>query len=250
MTATQMMYEFLVGYDIIANFEAPGYEPKEISTFLTKAQEEIVFDLLGKKDAYTEEFKKVINKLKTIVEISNTSFSTPSGLYPNATLVELPAAVMLVHNDRVNMTATANHFYPSHAFTDVAVLPIDDDYYHANKKNPFKKPNDELVWRLDQGTSILKHHIYVLPAECTLIKVILHYYRKPEPIIIVNSAYVAGDGAIDGLSWSNYTAQSKDCELDSFIHRKIVDKAVQLAYAATKDQTGFEISATKEQLEK
>lgn len=245
-----MMYEFLVGYDIIANFEAPGYEPKEVSTFLTKAQEEIVFSMLGRKDSYTEEFKKTINKLKTIVEISNTSFSNPSGMYPNGTLVELPAAVMLVYNDRVNMTATANHFYPLHVFTDIAVLPIDDDYYHANKKNPFKKPNDELVWRLDQGTATLKHHIYILPEYCTLVKVILHYYRKPEPIIIASSAYVAGDGAIDGKSWSNYTVNGLDCELDPFIHRKIVDKAIQLAYIATKDQAGFEISTTKEQLEK
>ena len=33
MTAEQMKYEFDVGYDRITNFDAPGYEPKEISTF-------------------------------------------------------------------------------------------------------------------------------------------------------------------------------------------------------------------------
>ena len=35
MTATEMGYAFDVGYDKIANFDLPGYEPQEKSTFLT-----------------------------------------------------------------------------------------------------------------------------------------------------------------------------------------------------------------------
>ena len=31
MTAAQMKYEFEVGYDRITNFDAPGYNEKEIS---------------------------------------------------------------------------------------------------------------------------------------------------------------------------------------------------------------------------
>ena len=58
MTAEQMNYEFDIGYDFITNFEAPGVEKKEKSTFLTKAQEEIVYETVAKPT--TEENKKIL----------------------------------------------------------------------------------------------------------------------------------------------------------------------------------------------
>ena len=64
MTAQQMKYEFDVGYDRITNFDAPGYNEKEISTFLTKAQEQLVLELYRGGNHYKEDFKKSLNMLK------------------------------------------------------------------------------------------------------------------------------------------------------------------------------------------
>jgi hypothetical protein len=248
MTADQMNYEFEVGYDRITNFDSPGYTNKEKSTFLTKAQEELVLDMLRNKDHYKEDFKKSLSKLKTFSEILAAAFVASSGNYPSGIVAVVPATSLWIINDRVALSTTANHFYPSNttAFTDVAVKPIDDDYYHANKNNPYKKPTTDLVWRIDQGVANAKHHVYICEKECTITKVIMHYYRKPEPIIIKDAGYVAGDGSIDGVAWSTKTTAGLDCELDAILHREIVDKAVKLAYAAIQDQAGFQLSTAQE----
>jgi hypothetical protein len=65
-----MKYEFDVGYDRITNFDAPGYVPKEISTFLTRAQEEIVHEVLGKMSAYDEKNKKAMSRLRQVIPLS------------------------------------------------------------------------------------------------------------------------------------------------------------------------------------
>ena len=74
MTATEMSYEFDVGYDKITNFDAPGYEPKEKSTFLTKAQEEFVLDIQA-RSSYAEMHKRAIDVLKTNATILAAAMS-------------------------------------------------------------------------------------------------------------------------------------------------------------------------------
>ena len=245
MTAAQMKYEFEVGYDFITNFQAPGLNSKEISTFLTKAQEELLFDLYRGSNHYTEEFKKSLSKLKTSQTITGVSIVAGTD-YPSSYVVDLASNVLVVFNESVDLQTGPTHFYASKAIADVAVKPVDDDYYHANKQNPFKCPNLERVWRLDSGATAGKRHIYIVEPLTSVVKVIVHYYKKPAPIVIADSTYISGDGAIDGVNWSAYTVASSDCELDAIMHRQIIDRAIKLAYAAVKDQLGFEISAAKE----
>ena len=249
MTAEQMRYEFDVSYDKITNFDAPGYEPKEISTFLTKAQEEITLEIMD-GDAYLEMNKKVLNKLK--ITNSQIESGTPhtAGPYPNSFYRELPDNMLRVINDRLDLLATENHFYASLEFEDVKVIPIDDDYYHLNKNNPYKKPSHDLAWRLDYGvldTTYKRRHVYLLEPELSIVTSYIHYYRKPEPIIVKDSSYDANDGSIDGKTFLTYKAMNLDCELDPLVHRKIVDRAVKLAYAALQDEKGFQISSVQEQ---
>ena len=245
MTAEQMKYEFEVGYDFITNFQAPGLNNKEISTFLTIAQEELVFELYNTTSHYTEELKKSLSKLKTSQTITGVSIS--AGIdYPNSYIVSLASDALLVYNESVDLQTGLAHFYPSRTLSNIAVKPVDDDYYHANKDNPFKRPTIERVWRLDNGVSQGKRHVYIVEANTSVVKAIIHYYKKPAPIIIADSAYVVTDGAIDGVNWNSYTASSSNCELDPIMHRRIVARAVKLAYAATKDQLGFEINSAKE----
>ncbi len=239
-----MKYEFEVGYDFITNFQAPGLNNKEISTFLTKAQEEILFDLYRNSDHYTEEFKKSLSKLKTVQTITGVSITAGTD-YPSSYVVNLASDVFVVHNESVDLLTASNHFYVSKTVTDVAVKPIDDDYYHANKQNPFKCPNLERVWRLDDGVLQGKRHIYIVEPLTSITKVVVHYYKKPVPIIIADSSYTSNDGSIDGMNWSSYTASPSNCELDPIVHRQIIDKAVQLAFIAVKDQLGLQMSTAK-----
>jgi hypothetical protein len=247
MTADQMKFEFDVGYDFITNYEGAGVEKKEISTFLTQAQEQIVLEAIA-IGSTTELSKKILNRLK-VPDTQTTAHA--AGPYPNSYYRDLPANLLSVVNDRLDFTAGATHFYANKAFTDVKVIPVDDDYYHLNKDNPFKKPNEELAWRLDyaelDASVYERRHVYILGSDLTINNSHIHYYRKPEPIIVQDSTYNAGDGAIDGKNFSDYTAASLDSELDPLVHRKIVDGAVKLAFAAMKDEKGFQLSSAKEQ---
>ena len=88
MTAEQMKYEFDVGYDRITNFDAPGYVPKEISTFLTRAQEQLVYDVL-ESSAYDEKNKKAMSRLRQVFPLSTFA----AGNYPNGYLSTLQVSL-------------------------------------------------------------------------------------------------------------------------------------------------------------
>lgn len=246
MTATEMAYEFDVGYDFITNFEAPGIEPKEKSTFLTQAQEQLVLDI-RRGNAFVETGKRILDILKTPATLS--SFTT--GPYPNSFWVDLPTGVFAVANEGATLTPTSSHFYYGQTLSGVRVKPIDDDYYYANINNPYKKPKHDLVWRLDYGENDAgtwkSKLVYIVGSNLTLTNVKVYYYRKPSPIIMLYSGYLAGDGSIDGVALTGHTATNRDCELNKIVHREIVDRAVKLAYAALQDEKGFQISSVKEQ---
>ena len=88
MTAEQMKYEFDVSYDRITNFDAPGYVPKEISTFLTRAQEQLVYDIL-EASAYDEKNKKAMSRLRQVIPLS----AFVAGNYPNGFITPLQVSV-------------------------------------------------------------------------------------------------------------------------------------------------------------
>lgn len=243
MTAEEMGYAFDVGYDKITNFDAPGYEPLEKSTFLTQAQQEIVITI-RKGNSYSEENKRILDVLKTYADVGTFT----AGPYPNSFWGDLPDGFSVI-NEVASLTTTADHFYPSRSFTDVKVKPIDDDFYHLNKNNPYRKPDQDEIWRLDYGqddSGWKGKLVYVIEGNTTLTSVRVHYYRKPSPIIIPDSGYSAGD-TLDGVDLTAHTTNGLDSELNEIIHREIVDRAVKLAYAALQDEKGFQISSVKEQ---
>jgi len=340
MTAEQMKYEFDVGYDKITNFDAPGYVPKEISTFLTRAQESIVYEIL-KASAYDERNKKAVSMLRQVLPITNFT----AGNYPNGYLAFLQALVtetavefsfvadgiidnlnrfvtsgfrigdvvtvlgatssnnnkdysvigvtanklttssqtlpgtveagsgngtifadpvLRVRNERADILLTTNYYYNripvvpatvpvtyNNNILDIQVDPIDDDFYSANKDNPYKKPNIEKIWRVESAGRFSKQHEYITDGTFTLTTIHLHIDRKPRAIIVPETTsivYVAGDGTIDGIYFVDYHT-GLDCLLDQNIHRDIVEKAVKLAYAALQDEKGFQISSVQEQQE-
>ena len=326
MTAEQMRYEFEVGYDKITNFDAPGYEPKEISTFLTRAQEDIVYEIF-KASANKEGNKKSVSELRqtlslrlfTVGNYPNGYISTLQNYFSGAgifsftanTIVDSGAGfldsnirigdiltirssstnsnrtvhiinvvagtltissqdtplavgsggtaayletfpVLRVRNENADIEVNSNSFYygkiPSNEIDDVEVDPVDEDFYHANKKNPYKKPSVKRVWRIDYSNENQRVHEYITDGTYTLDEVHLHIDRKLRPIIVPDALYVAADNLIDDVYFIDFLT-GLNCELNWMIHRAIIEKAVKLAYAALQDQTGFQISSVQEQQE-
>jgi hypothetical protein len=336
-----MKYEFDVGYDRITNFDAPGYEPKEISTFLTRAQEEIVYDILD-ASAYDEKNKKALSRLRQVIPLSifvagnyPNGFSTPLQVSVGGTGIQFVVgaedslqsstdnfftdagfregdlviitgattagnngtfhiievreatgsskliisdqesfasnegsvaatlvttnAILRVRNERADIVVTAGNFYfgkldvggpDENKIFDIEVDPTDDDFYNANKDNPYKKPSIEKIWRIDSANESSKEHEYITDGTFTLTTVHLHFDRKPRAIIVPDAGYTKNlDGTIDGIYFIDYLT-GLDCLLDPIIHREIVDRGVKLAYAALQDEKGFQISSIQEQQEK
>ena len=329
MTSAQMKYEFEVGYDRITNFDAPGYEPKEISTFLTKSQLDVTYKIL-EESSHNERSKKSLSRLKDVltlstfttgnylngykselkasvigitldfttgaggtitdsgsgfvtagfragdvITVSGADTSANDGTYTIASVVagtitisgqeefdtvETGLAGTEVYTDPIlrvinevtslDVTSLTHKFYSlnaGHTIEDLEVVPIDDDYYHANKKNPYKKPNERKIWRVDTSTETKKLHEYIINSDYTINEIKLFIFRKPRPIIIADTEYAkVTDGQIDG-EWFIDRIDGLDCKLDPSIHREIVDGAVKLAFAALQDEKGFQISSAQEQ---
>lgn len=234
MTSAEMKEEFLILYDKITNFDAPGYEDDEISRFLTAAQERLVLHIVnprGNKYAtgieYTEKRRKDLSELFRNVELTTADISAnQTGVKPNGTFFDLPADFLYTLDEEV-LTASASPCFDGNR---IEVKPITHDQYTKNKKNPFKKPDGTLVWRMDfsrDAAGTPKRHEIITDGSYTVTNYYIRYMRKPQPII--TAALPAGI-TIEGQSGP------LDSELDPIMHRAIVDEAVAIATGVTNPE--------------
>jgi hypothetical protein len=233
MTATDMQEEFLILYDKITNFDAPGYTEVEISRFLTKGQERVFFDTynpLGNK--YKEGFEETEARRKDLGElVKGTTIIVPStsqtNVLPNGKFYDLPTDCLYVVYEEITTTSTD----PCKNNLRIKVKPITTDEYSINKENPFKKPTVKRgAWRLDYQTR--KHEI-VTDGTYTIASYHIRYIKTLNPIII-------GANTIDGVSGP------QDCQFNSIIHRRIVDEAVKIATGVTDPQL-YQIKTIEQQ---
>lgn len=102
----------------------------------------------------------------------------------------------------------------------VEVYPVKHDEWHKIKNNPFKRPNKRKIARLDNGNNIVE-----LISEYPFQSYFIKYLSKPSPIILSP----LGDGlTIEGES------KETNCELNTVLHRVILEGAVQLALSTNK----------------
>jgi len=219
MTASEMEREFLILYDKITNFDAPGYEPEEISTFLNKAQERLVLHIInpaGNKYLtgfeVTEKRKKDLFTLHRNVDLT-TSTNTADNK-PNGVFFDLPGDFLYAINEEVSISSE-DVCYDG---TRPEVKPIKHNDYNKIIKNPFKKPYGELVLRLDFGGN---RHELISDGNTTIDTYHLRYIKRPTPITVPDPTVpVAG----------------VDCELNEITHRQIVDEAVAIATGVTNPE--------------
>ncbi len=225
MTAIEMQKEFLILYDKITNFDAPGYTTEEISRFLSKAQERVVLDRynpLGNK--FHEGFEETEARRKDLQELVKgpTVALTPSvsqtNVHPNGQFWDLPTDCLYIISEEI-ITASSDSCKNNKR---IMVKPITHDYYTINIKNPFKKPNiNNYVWRLDYQN---RRHELITDGTFTIQSYIPRYIKTLTPIIIDNTI------TIDGI------VGPQNCQLNTIIHRSIVDEAVKIATGITDPQ--------------
>jgi hypothetical protein len=233
MTSLEMQQEFLILYDKVTNFDAPGYEPIEISIFLTKAQERVVLSLYSPLvNRVREGFEETEARRKDLQElVKGVTLSTPSidqsNALPNGVFYNLPADFLYSVSEEV--TITSNDTCLNN--TRLRVKPITHDFYSINISNPWKKPSTEnATWRLDYSNG--KHEL-ITDGTYTISSYHLRYIKRLRPIII-------GSDIVDGV------AGPTNCELNPIIHKRIVDEAVKIATGITNPEQ-YQIKTIEQQ---
>lgn len=108
------------------------------------------------------------------------------------------------------------------------VKPIKHDEFQINISNPYKTPYTKMIWRLDVGNPSFK------PTD-------FEFHKRVE--LVVPSGYKPRYYRLRYLSYPTNIVINEDsvenqvnCILDESIHREIVDEAVSIAVAASKEE--------------
>lgn len=196
----------------------------DYAVFLNKAQDDLIEskysrDVLPEGD-YFEASEKVRTELGPLVVntiVLTGSFATGPELHDNAVFASLPAD----HLYSLKESCVVNYIdcNSDSATKSARVLPIRHDEYQMNINNPFGKPYNELVWRMDYGITGAKKYELIFAENQSLASYTLRYLKRPDRIDILNGV---------------------DCELHVSLHEEVVDRAIKFAVASVPQNTNTE----------
>ena len=236
MTANELRYNILLGVDSLFQGTAPGYNNKQMSSIINRAQRRVfrnkakIFDSDEKvKRMLGPVTKKATYRQLDIVETLDTSITD----YPHSTtsldstFYTLPEDVAYLVEEFVILERTLDNVK-----TDpVIVFPITYDYFTKNYKSRYKKPHDKLIWRMDaqlEDLATVLHPVVELiyPDTHTIYDYYAAYLRNPNDI------------AVDTVAPINQT----DCEItDQAFQDELVVEAIKIITASLNDQ-GYEVA--------
>ena len=225
MTAEEMEYEFKITYESMASMNAPGYTSREISVLLTQAQEEIAIETAQKRLDSDDYARTVLEKLLT-------PYSSPT----------VASSSILFNENAYRVTIPNNFLYPFVEFaitggttTNRAVKPITYDSYYTSISNPFANPYKDLYWRVFENG-----YLTIITDGTALTGMKGLYVAKPNPIITSTAEpafYIDQELNTEGPF---------EPTLHFIVHREIVYRAAKKAFAAVKDQIGYQIQNVEE----
>jgi len=235
MTITEFSNEWDIYYNSIATNAAPNIDLYEKSVYLTKAQLELVKNYFNPKgNKYQRGFEnssKRRDDLKELVKsyTSDVILNSIEGISIDSKFFKIPNDTFLIIQEQAKIESSdlcINNKY-------LKVIPKTHDEYGIQINNPFKKPNDKIIWRLDFYTHVSGTKNIELISPYTISEYKFRYVKYPEPIVLTNlDDTFPGEGlSIDGIT------TSQTCKLSNSIHREILDRAVELALVDYKPQS-------------
>jgi len=199
----------------------------EKSIYLTAAQIEIVksYFIVG-----IERNSRIRIDLKELIKnyISEEKITSINKISEDSKFFKIPDNVFLIMQEQCNIISTDSCLNGKL----LKVIPKTHDEYNIQIKNPFKKPNSSIVWRLDFSKQDAIDNVELI-SPYDISKYQVRYISYPEPIVLTNlSTGSFGEGlSIDGVT----TYQT--CKLNESIHRDIMNKALELVLINYKPQT-------------
>ena len=235
MTITEFSNEFDIAYNSIATNSAPGIDLYEKSVYLTKAQLEIVknyYDSLSnrKRKGFENTEKRRVDLKELIKDFKSTSpFSSTLAIHSSSKFFNIPNDTFIIINERVKISSEdcANG-------TTINVKPVTHDEFNIQINNPFKAPDKDVAWRMDISKISNNFVVEILSPYNILgsLEYQLRYLKYPNPIILgdLTTSYPSENLSIDGVTGPSSS------ELNSEIHREIIDRAVEIALLDYKAQ--------------
>lgn len=224
MNTGEFEREFDILYNNIMSNAAPSIDAYEKSVFLTKAQEEIVTAIYDGSFEHTEkaiEYLDVLVTTETLDSAESLDVLNPSlnskKINTNSKFFKLSSKAMFITYEALLMKDKDN----CGKEILVSVKPTKQDEYHRIRKNPFRRPRKSEALRLNvedmlEIISIDNNYYYQV-----------RYIRRPNPIVLYNEPGLTVEG-VDIIT---------ECELTPSLHRAILDRAVQLAALAYKQNS-------------
>ena len=196
-------------------YELDEYEK---SVLLTQAQETIVRLLYDSSQSGVgfegnEKARRSLDNLVKTAKLSPIATPVIPGVNNESQFFQLPNDVWYITYESALMSDESlgckNNTY-------VEVIPVRQDEYHIVKDNPFRGPTKSRVLRIDTGDFIIE-----LISKYNIGTYFIKYLSKPKPIILE-------DIDDDNLSIEG-EKKKQGCELNSLLHRTILEGAVSLA---------------------
>lgn len=229
MTNLEFENEFNILYDSITSMDAPGLDAYEISVFLTKAQLEIIKEYFGPINKYKASFEGSSKRRADLRELVNPYSATPikwdAGISDQSYKVVLPNDLFLIVYEAAYYTPTG-----CEDLVKMEIVPTKYDELNNRMENPFRGPLKKSGMRLDMKSDTGNKQAELVSSEL-ITKYQIRYIKYPSPIVLkdlggISSEPLSIDGVVDEMK----------CELDTEVHREILDRAVELAMVAYKQE--------------
>tara|TARA_R110002124_G_scaffold281430_1_gene455715 strand:- start:75270 stop:76013 length:744 start_codon:yes stop_codon:yes gene_type:complete len=234
MTIKEFSNEFDIYYNSIATNSAPGLDIYEKSVYLTKAQLEIIKNyFIPRGNKYQVGFEGSSKRRVDLTELvrnhkTTLQITSIDGIDDNSKFFKIPNNTYLIIQEKakvISYNECVNNNY-------IKVVPKTHDEYNIQEKNPFKKPDKSVIWRMDYFSQNGSNKNVELISPYSISEYKFRYVMYPSPIILGDllSLFPGETLSIDGVS------QPQTCKLDIGIHREILDRAVELALADYKPE--------------
>ena len=235
-----MKFNTLLFYDGMFELTAPAYDDRQISAVLTKAQMRVfkrhyapTDNQFGQGFESTEERRRDLEQFIKGATLSESSDQI--GIHPGGVFYDLPTDFLYA----IEESLVTSDSTPS----EITVVPVRHDQYRANINNPYKKPYENLAWRMDysredhgdDGGDALtgrtaKRTEIITKSGSTISSYRVRYIMMPPDIVC------------DEITAAN----QRHCILDESLHDEIVNEAANIMYAATKPDE-YQISSAEQQ---
>lgn len=204
-------YRRFKGFDSKEELDSLDFNEYEKSIFLTEAQSQIIIELYSgrsNKRASFEETEELRAYLRSLLK----TVSLKEVIYPGTSqFFKLPIDLMFIVYEYATIVDTKAGCFNN---SIIQVVPVTLDNLHRTKQNPFRRAGKKRVLRADYNSDTIE-----VLSEYHIGEYNIRYIVKPTPIVLADFSEVSIDG------YNTIT----ECNLNSVIHRDILERAVQLA---------------------